>query len=62
MRALWAISAIFRTPPGLYGKQAAELDASRIMEFTMRLLGQEEKVGQRLPVDTANFFTRPVMA
>jgi hypothetical protein len=62
MRALRALRAIFRAPPGFYGKQAAELDASRIVEFSMCLLGHEEKVGQRLPVDMANFFTRPVMA
>ena len=61
MRALRAIRAIFRAPAGFHGKQAAELHARGIVEFAVRLLGREKKIGQRLPVDAANFFPRPVM-
>jgi hypothetical protein len=32
------------------------------VEFTVRLLCREKKIRERLPVDSANFFTRPIMA
>ena len=62
MRALRAIGAIFRAPAGFHGKQAAKLDARGIVEFAVRLLGRKEKIRQRLPVDAANFFARPIVA
>ena len=62
MRALRAIGAILRAPACFHREQAAELDAIGIVEFAVQLLRGEKKIGQRLPVDPANFFASPVMS
>src|SRR6266550_840238 len=59
MRALRAVGAIFRTSARLNREQAAELDAPRVMEFPMQLLGLEQEIGKWLPVNLTNLCASP---
>jgi hypothetical protein len=45
MRALRAVSAIFRTSACLNREQAAKLDSPRVMVFPMQLLRREQEIG-----------------
>src|SRR5262245_55528978 len=60
MRALRAISAVLRTPPGLDGKQSAHLHLIGTMELTMDRLRLHKKVQDRLLINRGDLGTGPV--